>query len=241
MNCLEFRRGHDIDPSCRDGDFLAHLRECEGCAAFARRAAQFEQRLSTAMNIKTPPSLASKILVKRAFQKGRRIDQLRSAPWSRWLIAASIVLLLGVGGVAFDQLRAPSLGHAVIQVVTEAEHALVSTTPVALEDIRIALASVGVELYGEFAGVRQFVVTFASPCVVRGKLAGHIVVRGETAPISILLMPSETVSERVTLQRADLKAVLLPLRQGTIAILAAPQEELASIERKVLSLFRWQV
>ena len=235
MNCLKFRRIHDIDPDCQDDEFLAHSRECDGCGAFARREVRFERGLSAAMNVRTPENLASKILVKQAFQNEPQ-PQLRPGPLSRWLIAASVVLAMGVGVIVFDQFRTPSLGHAVMTLVDEAEFALASRSPVALEDIRIALRPVGIELDDELG-----VVTFASPCVVRGKLAGHIVMRGKKAPISILLMPNETLARRLTLERSDLKAVLLPMQQGTIAILGAPEEELAGIESKVLSLFKWQV
>ena len=121
-------------------------------------------------------------------------------------------------------------------LVDEAEHALVPRTAVAMEDIRAALRPVGIELDDELG-----VVTFASPCVIRGKLAGHIVMRGEKAPISILVMPYETVSARLTVERSDLKGVLVPMSRGTIAILGAPEEELSKIESKVLSVFKWQV
>ena len=236
MNCLEFRRTYDIDPNCQGSAFVAHTRECDACAGFVRRASRFERCLSAAMNIKPPENLASKILVMHAFQPGLRWHKPRAGALLRWLFAASVVVAIGVGGLLFDQYRSVSLGHAVMVLVDEAEHALVPRDPVGLEDIRAALRPVGIELDDELG-----VVTFASPCVVRGKLAGHIVVRGEKAPISILVMPNETVSDRLTVERADLKGVLLPLSGGTIAILSAPGEELTRIESKVLTVFRWQV
>ena len=153
----------------------------------------------------------------------------------RWLVAASIALAIGVGVFLFDYTRAPSLGEAVMVLVDQAEHALVPKTPIVLREIRAALKPVGVGLNEELG-----VVTFANPCVVRGKLAGHIVMQGAQAAISILLLPHETVRGRTTVERADLKAVLLPMKQGTIAILGAPDEELADIENKVLSVFNWR-
>ena len=236
MNCLEFRRLYDTDPGCQDSHFLAHARACDECAAFARRGATLERRLHAAMRVKTPENLSSKILVKQVFRRERQIKRPRAWPVIRWMLAASVVLAIGSGAVLINHLRAPSLGHAVMALVDEAEHALVPRAPVSLEDIRAALKPVGIDLNGE-----PGVVTFASPCVVRGKLAGHIVIKGEKAPISILLMPNESVSGRLTIERSDLKGVLLPMKQGAIAILGAPEEELSAIENKVLSLFKWQV
>ena len=236
MNCLDFRRIYDTEPGCKDVHFLAHARECDECGAFARRGATMERRLYAAMRVRQPENFSSRILVKQVFQRERQIETPRARRVARWMLAASLVLAIGVGAGLINQLRAPSLGHAVMALVDEAEHALVPRAPVALEDIRAALRPVGIDLSDELG-----MVTFASPCVVRGKLAGHIVMQGEKAPISILLMPNESVSGRLTVERSDLKGVLLPMKQGTIAILGAPEEELTGIENKVLSLFSWHV
>ncbi len=236
MNCLELRRIYDTDPDCQDSHFLAHARECDECAAFVRRGARFERRLHAAMSVRTPENLASKILVKQVFQLERQIERPRVGRVMRWLLAASVVLAICVGAVLIDQLRAPSLGHAVMALVDEAQHALVPRTPVSLEEIRATLKPVGIDLDD-----KPGVVTFVSPCVVRGKLAGHMVMQGETAPISILLMPNQSVPDRLTVERSDLKGVLIPMQQGTIAILGAPEEALTGIEIKVLSLFKWEV
>ena len=98
MNCLEFRRTHDIEPNCQDRGFIAHSRECEACAGFIRRAARFERRLSAAMHIKPPEDLASKILVKQAFKNERPNDKPRAGSVVRWLLAASVVVAVGLAG-----------------------------------------------------------------------------------------------------------------------------------------------
>ena len=60
MNCLEFRRAHDVSPHRQDEEFRSHLRTCVECAAFAQRAATLERHLSAAMSFKTPENLCLK-------------------------------------------------------------------------------------------------------------------------------------------------------------------------------------
>ena len=56
MNCRRFRRQLYIDPRCRDADFLRHAAVCPDCGLAARRALDFESKLSSALQqeVETP-------------------------------------------------------------------------------------------------------------------------------------------------------------------------------------------
>ena len=58
--------------------------------------------------------------------------------------------------------------------------------------------------------IRTTTVTFAGPCIVRGKLSGHIVVQGETAPVTVFLIKEQLVSNRATIRSDHYTGVVVP-------------------------------
>lgn len=232
MNCLEFRRTHDTEPASRDESFLRHRRECAACRAHSARAACFEQQLAASMQVPVPENLASKILLRQSFLAGDRRTR-----WPRYglALAASLVLLAVLLYRPYEIEPVPGLDRDVVEVIEVAQHALAASKPVAWAQVQLALRPAGVGLSGDIG-----VVTFASPCVVRGKIAGHIVIRGDKAPVTVLLMPSERVRVRSSFGGPDYRGYLVPTDVGTIAIVGAPEEGLERFEDQVRAAVRWK-
>ena len=233
MNCLDFRRTTETDPACDHPDFLRHKRECPACAHYAVRAARFESRLKQAFMVAIPDQLESRILMRQAFS-ARSGWQL----WRRRLpqLAATILLAVGLITTGWLYNREPGLDEVVISLIHNAPYALTAKGPVQAPAMRAALSPVGVGVEGSIGEV-----TFASRCFVRGNLAGHLVVKGKTAPVTIFLIPSEQVTARTTVTNPLLSGILLPSGPGTIAIVGAPGEILDEIEARVQKFVRWSV
>ena len=233
MNCLEFRRVHGAEPGSEDHDYRAHLRDCKACASFASQSLRFERLLKQAFKTEVPENLASRILLRHSFQARR--TQLS---WRRhaYALAASIVLSVGlVGGFVLHMQRGPSLGEAVVSHVNEELFALTASGPVGEEELQALIKPVGLELTGYIGNV-----TFATLCVVRGKITGHLVMEGEKAPVTVLLMPNERVKERSVIREDHLRGMIVPQGNGALVIVGAPGEPLDSIASRVQSVVRWQ-
>ena len=82
-------------------------------------------------------------------------------------------------------------------------------------------------------------ITYAQPCTIRGKQAPHLVVQGETGPVTIILMPDETVAEATPIEGANVKGVILPVGDGSIAIIGNRDELLAPIQKNVVDSVTW--
>jgi len=232
MNCLEFRRRFEAEPAAQDPELTRHRRECALCSAYVAKSAHFERKLGEAMRVEVPEGLISRIRLRQAFCAEHR--RLR---WRRLGLALAATLVLTMGVVVTGLREAPSAGldRAVLELIAQAQFSFQPRDPVALERIRSVLQPLGVDLTDEIG-----TVTFASPCVVRGRLAGHLVVQGEKAPITVLLMPRERVRERAPLTDDNMNGYLLPADEGAIAIIGAPGERLEAIEQRVRAAVRWQ-
>ena len=233
MNCIEFRRILLTDPGVVDSEFARHQRDCRDCTDAVERSAHFERRLREAVDIDVPENLASRILLKQSFEAHAE------PPWWRtrraYALAASMLLMVGLATLArTSHLEQRRLSEEFVALVNGAPYALAASEPVSSGDISAALEPAGLDLDGEIGDV-----TYAGRCLVRGKLSGHIVLQGDTAPVTIFLMNERLVSDRATIRSDHYTGVILPQGSGTIAIVSSPGEALENVEARVRSAIRW--
>ena len=232
MNCIEFRRTHASAPGSPSRAQLAHARECESCRAYLSRAGEFEQSLQRAMQVDPPANLASRILLKQSFEK-----PTRSGAWRRgaYGLAASVLLALTlIGGMSYVRNLPPPLEREVVQLINQATHTLQARGPVERDKLVAQLRAVGFEIDGQIPDL-----TFVGPCYVRGKLSGHLVMKGDVAPVTVLLMCHETVTRRVRFASGAWQGVIIPTEQGAMAVVGAPGEVLDGFEDRVRAAVRW--
>jgi len=233
MNCLEFRRRFEREPTLRDEELDRHHRECPGCASFASRVLRFDRRLQSAMRVEVPEGLASRMLLRQSF------DTHAARPWwrRRQVYAIAAALLLSVGVTTTTVQRQPDvsgLGREVVAMATMATYALTSTAPVSGRQVNAALQPVGLAITGAVGRV-----TFAGRCVIKGRAAGHLVIRGAHAPVMVFLMPDENVGREKIVHGTKLDALLLPAAGGAIAVVGHPGNGIARIANKVRTAVRW--
>ena len=233
MNCIEFRRMLLTDPARVDPEFAEHRHGCLECADAVAHSAHFERRLREAINIDVPENLASRILLKQSFEPHSE------RPWWRtrraYALAASLLLAVALVSLGVtSHLEQRRLSEEFVALVNGAPYALDASKPVSSREISATLEPAGLDLQGAIGDV-----TFAGRCLVRGKLSGHIVLQGDTAPVTVFLISEQLVADRAIIKSAHYSGVVLAQGTGTIAIVSAPGEALEKVEARVRSAIRW--
>ena len=82
-------------------------------------------------------------------------------------------------------------------------------------------------------------ITYAQTCVINGNEVPHLVIQGQYGPVTILLMPEERVSESTPLDGETVKGVILPVGNGSIAIIGDREEQLEPIQKNVVNSVAW--
>jgi hypothetical protein len=231
---MEFRRMLLTDPCSTEPAFAAHRGTCPDCADAVARSAHFERRLRDAVNVDVPENLASRILLKQSFESHPE------RPWwqSRrvYALAASLLLMVALvhlGYQSIDEKR--RLSEEFVALVNDAPYAYAASEPISGSEISATLEPTGLDLEGDIGKV-----TFAGRCYVRDKLSGHLVVKGETAPVTVFLITDQLVERRTTIRTAHYSGIVLPQGTGTIAIVSTPGEALDSVEARVRSALRFK-
>ena len=132
--------------------------------------------------------------------------------------------------VEFDSLEDEVLAHL------DHEPAALRVTDVAVSDQRLrSVVPADVAAMDHSAGL----ITYAQSCPIRGKEVPHLVIQGKDGPVTILLMPEETIPEAIQLSGEHVNGVILPVGSGSIAIIGGRDERLEKIEQQVLKSVTW--
>ena len=82
-------------------------------------------------------------------------------------------------------------------------------------------------------------ITYAESCSINGRAVPHLVIQGARGPITILLMPEEPLAEASTFEGVNIKGILLPVGNGSIAIIGDREEQLDQVKENVLDSVMW--
>jgi hypothetical protein len=234
MNCEDYRQAIAADPSFDGG--AGHLSECSGCQAYRKEMLELDRSIGRALALEVPqlelpelPDIESDNVVTLA----RR----RMSPPVWLAMAATVVLAAFVGlrmvgtGPQFDSLGEELLAHM------DHEPYALKVTDVPVSDARLArVVAADIARLDHSAGL----ITYAQSCIVNGHEVPHLVIQGERGPVTILLMPEESVSGPESVVGESIQGVIIPIGNGSIAIFGEREEALDRIERKVLDSVTWK-
>ena len=151
-------------------------------------------------------------------------------------IAATVVLATSISVRMsgyfqdYDSLAEEVLAHI------DHEPGALRVTDVAISDdrlVRAVPASIATYDRGDA------LITYAQPCIINGNTVPHLVIQGQYGPITILLMPDESVSESTPIDDGIIKGVILPVGRGSIAIVGGRDEPLELIKENVVNAVTW--
>ena len=239
MNCEQYRQAVAAEPAFDGG--ADHVSVCAECQAFRDEMRALDAGIAKALQLELPTLTLPELPIINA-QDNAAPDNIvslaarRSLPKPRWIALAASVMLAAVIGIRmFAGVDNISLADEVLAHLDHDPAALVvSTTPVSDERL-IAVVPESVAHMDHSAGL----ITYAQSCEINGKLVPHLVIQGELGPVTILLMPDEKITAAQTLDGDNVHGVLLPVGNGSIAIIGARNEPLERIEKSVLNSVTW--
>lgn len=232
-NCEQYREAIAADPSFDGG--AGHLSECSACQAYRSEMIALEKVINRALALDVPeldvpelPAIDTENVV--ALRRRRTSPPVWVAMAATVVLAAFVGFRMFGGGVEYETLADELLAHM------DHEPAAFRVTDVAISDVRLeSVVPANIARLDRSAGV----ITYAQSCKINGREVPHLVIQGESGPVTILLMPEETVSEAQAITGESVIGVILPVGEGSIAIFGGREESLDRIEKKVLDSVTW--
>jgi hypothetical protein len=196
----------------------------------------FNLDIARALQIDVPPLVMPELPEIDASNVETLATRRRSYKPFWFAIAATVVLATSIGlriSGMFDTYE--TLGEEVLAHLDHEPQALrVTDKPVSDERLRRALPA-AVAVFDR----SESLITYANPCVINGHRVPHLVIQGQYGPVTILLMPEEQVAEAVSLDGENVHGVILPVGDGSIAIIGSRAEPLDPIRQQVIESVTW--
>lgn len=235
MDCKTVRERIEADPAHLDEACAEHAEQCAACTAFAERVRNAEWMIHEALRFDVA-ALKRRVAGKPA---RRRVVVQRRTVWTgvamMFLVGVAVWLGIAVVPVADN-------GQLVAEVL---EHWYEEPQSWVQTDVRISPASLE-EVLNDQADVdmsRLGLLSYAQSCLVRGEWIPHLVVQGERGPIMLLLLPHERVTEPVPLELPEegLSGVIVPLGEGSVAVMGEEGEPLELIRERLAAAVEWSI
>jgi hypothetical protein len=234
MNCLEFRRQLTIDPMADDVTLAKHEQQCPECASFARAIRADEIRLRAMLkSIEPPQGMADRIRLAAGFEQ-------RATVRRRWWYSAAAGVLMAVG-VSMVSLFSTTLERGNVALATsvihhiedEANH-LREARPVSAGRVNYVFRRFGAELTANIGPVH-----FAAECLMRERNGVHLVLPGQTGPITVFFMPGEAIRGEMEIDSARFQGYLVPTDWGSIAVVGEREEALEGMGQRLATAVNW--
>lgn len=231
--CEEYREAIAAEPSFDGG--AAHLSQCASCQAFRAEMLALDLKISSALAISVPelklPELPELDMGKVTAMPLRRFAQ------PAWLAVAATVTLaafIGFGMFGSDVSNATLAEQILVHI--DHEPGAFRVVDEAVTDKRLArVVPANIATLNHSAGL----ITYARSCLINGREVPHLVIQGEFGPITILLMPGEKITGAQTIEGENVHGIILPVGDGSIAIIGEVGEHLERIEKQVMNSVTW--
>ncbi len=197
---------------------------------------EFEKKLTTALEVDVPelrmpelPDVEADNVVSLESRRGPS-----KLTW--YAMAATIAIAAFVGWrIEFGHVIDGTLEEQVLAHL-DLEPAALRVTDVAVSDGRLAnVVPANIATMNHDAGL----ITYAMSCRINGRDVPHLVIQGEKGPVTILLMPEEMIDEARPLDGDNVHGVILPVGDGSIAIIGEKDESLDHIQQNILESVTW--
>ena len=156
-----------------------------------------------------------------------------------WIGIAASFAIVALFGARFlgEPATYPSLAAELVAHLDHEPQALRVTSVAVSERTLAKVVSTGRAEIDAGVGL----VTYARTCTINGKSVPHLVIQGKLGPITLLLLPDEQVDRAVPVEGAGINGVILPVGDGSIAIIGERDENLSEIEQQVIDSVTWSI
>lgn len=213
MDCLEFRRTLAAMPHAREPAMDAHRRQCPACQAAWEQAQRFEEELLGALQVPAPEGLAERIVLAQTTGRRQRHAHGRHTFMA---LAASLLVALGLGAAAWQQIDARSLPALAVAHMPPEIASLDLTRPISPRAVATGFASRDLPLPGPVPAD----TTYVHDCMVGPYQAMHMVTRRNGEPVVVLYLPHKPVARTRNFVRHGWVGREMPLGQGSLVLLS---------------------
>ena len=235
MNHNEARLLIGADPHTVSPELAEHLAGCPDCAQFQREMTALDDNIRRALekaplSAAPPGATAATVTPITSAPAGQR--RKRASSWSGWALAAGVA---AISMIAVWTLRPnDSLAHDVVAHIQYESKSWSSNEPVTAADVKETLAQAGVAI-----DMDSDKVMYAHSCLFRGHVVPHLVVSTPQGPVTVMVLPHESVKHRMSFHEDGMSGVITPAPHGSLAVIMQGNANIDAVAQQVQQSVRW--
>ena len=74
-------------------------------------------------------------------------------------------------------------------------------------------------------------VTYVRTCIINNRPVPHLVIQGESGPVTLVLMAEEAIDDTVSLTGESVHGVIIPVGKGSVAVIGDRPSQLREIDQ----------
>lgn len=247
MNCREYRETIAADPSVSFSGGDGHASGCEACSKYRDEMRALDECIARALEIEVPklsvPDLPH-IQQPGGEKPAGAAEPSGSGARARFMsppLLAGLAAAIAVIAVLFTVLPDTGTDHRdyreywdngqlVGEIIAHMDHEQESRR---VTSVAVPVQALHAVVDGKVAAMDPDVglITYAMSCVINGRTVPHLVIQGNTGPITLILLADETIESPIPLAGESVYGVLLPVGQGSIAVIGQREDQVDEIDR----------
>ncbi len=235
MNHNEARLLIGGEPHSVPPELAEHLAGCPECTQFQREMLALDGNILRALQqspVSAVPPAATSASVAPITSAPVARRRRRASSWSGWALAAGVA---AISMIAVWTLRPnDSLAHDVVTHIQYESKSWSSTEKVTEADVKETLAQAGVAI-----DMDSDKVMYAHSCLFRGHVVPHLVVSTPQGPVTVMVLPHESVKHRMSFHEDGMSGVITPAPHGSIAVIMQGNENVDAVAQQVQQSVRW--
>jgi hypothetical protein len=239
MNCDEYKEAIAADPAFVDD--AGHDAACASCAGFKAEVVALDERISSALAIDVPALQMPDLPIMGAAEDkvvslaGRRKQMFAMPTWIAIAAGFALAAIVGVQFLANDGITDQELAAEILAHVDHEPWAMEATdVSVTNERITDVMAANSGTMDGNIG-----LVSYAQSCIINGRQIPHLVIQTSDGPVTLLLLPEEMVSMPVKLDGRGISGVILPVGDGSIALVGERSFDVDELKERVVNSVEW--
>lgn len=206
-SCEQYQQLIFQNPLQLSPETSAHVEQCARCKAAYKEALQHHRQSKQAEHIEAPTKLVSS--VKAIPSQQRNVN-----------LAFLLLLIILFFSIYLASQFTTDLPGEVLAHIENEPDAFISKQPVSKMDTKLVLNKVNLNFNGNTP-----LITFAENCPMLGQFTAHLVTLGQKGPVT-MLFTNETIKKSIAIKNARFDGKLIPLYEGSIAIVGEKGESL---------------
>lgn len=205
--------------------------------AFHDRAFQ-DQLEQSLRSINAPQGLHERLMQIPA-DSAREVARGGRFLWRALPVAAVLLLALGFG-LLFQPEADPTLTREILAHIYLEDTSLSDSPTLSEHEVEARMIPVLGEHMPASGATEALAVTFAKDCMISKQRGMHLVVKGETGPVNLMMLPGRLVARETTIGDARYTGLVTPASGGTLVVVGNKREPIARYRDLLVRNLRWE-